>query len=58
MQSTHHNVAVRLDAVNPESVVNQLASSAEQFLELADGKRSDEAGDVDDVGGGSSSRGR
>jgi len=55
---THHNIAMRLDAVNPESIISQFASSAKQLLELADGKWSDKASNMDHISLGSSRRGR
>jgi len=45
---------MRLDAVDPESILDQSPSSAQQLLQLTEGKRSHQAGDVDNVAGRSS----
>jgi len=52
---TYNNIAMRLDAVDPESILDQSPSSAQQLLQLTEGKRSHQAGDVDNVAGRSSS---
>lgn len=38
--ATHSNVAVRLDLIDPEALLDQGARPAEQFFELPEGERS------------------
>lgn len=49
MRSTYNNIAVRLDAIDPESIVNQRPSAAKQFLQLTDGVGSHQTSHVDHV---------
>lgn len=47
---TYGDVAVRFDLVDPEAILQHSASPAEQLLQLTQGERPNQVGQVDDVG--------
>lgn len=47
---TYCDVAVRFDLVDPETVLEHGAGPPEQLLQLAQGERTNQVGQVDDVG--------
>jgi len=55
MYCTYNSIAVRLDVVDPESIISQGPCSAQQLLELTDGKWSHQTSNMDYIAGRTSS---
>lgn len=55
-KATHSDVAVRFDLVDPEALLHHRACPVQQLLQLAQGERSHQVTDVDDVGDFASGR--
>ena len=55
-RATHSDVAVRFDLVDPKALLHHRACPVQQLLQLAQGERSHQVTDVDDVGDFASGR--